>query len=173
MGSLRCPAPDSREFRRVGDDPVAGRGVEPPGSERHDAMSNGENGPGGNVSGAGAAIAALAREACVACRPGAPGLSGAEVSELLARLDSGWTVEQEGRRLVKSWRFRDFAEALVFVNRVGDVAEAADHHPDIAFGWGRATITLWTHAIGGLHRNDFIVAARIEALAPGDPPPAP
>jgi 4a-hydroxytetrahydrobiopterin dehydratase len=74
-------------------------------------------------------------------------------------------VEREGiPRLERVFSFRSFAEALRFTNRVGALAEAEGHHPAILTEWGRVTVTLWTHKIGGLHRNDFILAAKIDSL---------
>lgn len=94
-------------------------------------------------------------------------LASAEVEALLGQLD-GWTVSA-GPRLSKQWKFPDFATALAFVNRIGAIADAEDHHPDVALAWGRVGLELWTHAAGGLTENDFIVAAKIdEARAKGD-----
>jgi 4a-hydroxytetrahydrobiopterin dehydratase len=70
-----------------------------------------------------------------------------------------------GRRLRRTYRFRDFASGLALVDRVGALAEAEDHHPDLLLAWGRVEVTLWTHVIDGLTENDFIVAAKTEALA--------
>ncbi len=74
-----------------------------------------------------------------------------------------WKVEAE-HHLHKTYTFRDFREALDFVNRVGQLAEEQGHHPDICFGWGRAEITIWTHKIDGLTESDFILAAKVDAL---------
>jgi len=77
-------------------------------------------------------------------------------------------VEREGvRRLERAFTFSDFAAALAFTNRVGAAAEAEGHHPALLTEWGRVTVTWWTHAIRGLHRNDFVMAAKTEALARG------
>jgi 4a-hydroxytetrahydrobiopterin dehydratase len=75
----------------------------------------------------------------------------------------------DARRIERTFRFRDFREALTFVETVGELAEAQGHHPDIGFGWGYATVSLRTKKIKGLHENDFIMAAKIDRLAP---PPA-
>jgi len=118
----------------------------------------------------------LAARRCGPCAAGTPPLAGEELARLLAQL-SGWTVEEGGggggggeagaKRLVKQYRFPDFRQALAFVNHVGEVAESEGHHPDIELGWGRVKLTLWTHSIGGLSENDFIVAAKADrALAP-------
>ena len=71
-----------------------------------------------------------------------------------------WTISA-GPRLGKTWKFPDFATALAFVNRIGAIADAEDHHPDVALSWGRVAVELWSHAAGGLTENDFIVAATI------------
>ena len=103
----------------------------------------------------------LAREVCVACRPDSPKVTADEASGLLAELP-GWAVESVGGidRLTCRITFPNFAEALEFANRVGELADVADHHPEITVEWGAATVSWWTHSIGGLHRNDFIMAAR-------------
>jgi 4a-hydroxytetrahydrobiopterin dehydratase len=102
----------------------------------------------------------LATRRCTPCREGMPALAAEESSRLLGELD-GWSITG-GQRLNKDWRLKDFATALAFVNRIGAIAEAEDHHPDITLGWGRVGVELWTHAAGGLTENDFIVAARID-----------
>jgi 4a-hydroxytetrahydrobiopterin dehydratase len=107
-------------------------------------------------------MANLASRTCVPCRGGVPPLRGEEIKELLAELN-GWEVVRE-HHLVKSYTFKDFREALEFVNRVGQLAEEQGHHPDICFGWGRAELTIYTHKIDGLSESDFILAAKIDAL---------
>ncbi len=104
----------------------------------------------------------LASRKCEPCRGGVPPLDGDELNRLMKELD-GWEIIDE-RQLKKAYAFKDFREALDFVNRIGSVAEAEGHHPDILFGWGQAEITIWTHDIGGLSENDFILAAKIDAL---------
>jgi 4a-hydroxytetrahydrobiopterin dehydratase len=104
----------------------------------------------------------LANLHCVPCRAGAPRLSEEEAAALLGQLRD-WSLVG-GRQLTKEYRFADFRAALAFVKRVGEVAEAEDHHPDIEFGWGYARLNLHTHTIGGLSRNDFILAAKIDVL---------
>lgn len=113
--------------------------------------------------------AALAKEACVPCRADSPGAGAAEASALLAALPDWRIVVADGiERLTRAFAVPDFAAALALAGRVGALAEAADHHPLIVVEWGRTTVQWWTHAIGGLHRNDFILAARCDALASGD-----
>lgn len=100
---------------------------------------------------------------CVPCHSGEPGLSKAEIEKKLASVP-GWALSQEGRAISKRWTFKNYAEALSFVQRVSSLAEEEGHHPDIAFGWGYAEITFTTHATGGLHENDFVMAGLVEAL---------
>lgn len=98
---------------------------------------------------------------CVPCHGGVPRLTAEEIEPLLAQLE-GWQVNEE-HHLSKGYEFGNFADALAFVNRVGAVAEAEGHHPDIEFGWGYARLKIYTHAIDGLSESDFILAARIDA----------
>lgn len=107
----------------------------------------------------------LANERCEACRADSPRVSAAESQELLAQL-RGWDiVEEDGvPRLTRSFKFKDFASALAFTNNVGRLAEEAQHHPLLITEWGAVTVQWWTHAIRGLHRNDFILAARVDGL---------
>lgn len=107
-------------------------------------------------------MANLASRTCVPCRGGVPPMRSDKIKEFLAELD-GWEVVSE-HHLQKTYLFKDFREALAFVNRIGQLAEEQGHHPDICFGWGRAGITIWTHKIDGLSESDFILAAKIDAL---------
>ena len=108
----------------------------------------------------------LVRETCQACRPGSPPVKDAEATELLAELPGWEIVVQDGmEQLTGTFAFADFAAALAFTNRVGALAEAADHHPAITTEWGRVNVRWWTHSIGGLHRNDFIMAAKASEAA--------
>jgi 4a-hydroxytetrahydrobiopterin dehydratase len=104
----------------------------------------------------------LASRECVPCRGGVPPLGADEIKALLKELD-GWEVVA-GHHLQKSFEFKDFREALLFVNRVGKLAEEQGHHPDICFGWGRVQVSIWTHKIDGLTESDFILAAKIDKL---------
>jgi 4a-hydroxytetrahydrobiopterin dehydratase len=104
----------------------------------------------------------LAERHCVPCEGGTPALTAAEVQPLLAELD-GWEV-RDGKQLTKTYRFPDFVKAVDFVNAITPVAEAEGHHPDLTVTWGQVGVTLWTHAIGGLSENDFILAAKIDRL---------
>ena len=104
----------------------------------------------------------LANKSCVPCRGDVPPLGGKELEEFSRQLP-GWEVV-EGHHLKKEFRFRNFREALDFVNRVGDLAEEQAHHPDIDFGWGRVGITIFTHKIDGLTESDFVLAAKVDRL---------
>jgi 4a-hydroxytetrahydrobiopterin dehydratase len=109
----------------------------------------------------------LASEKCVACRRDAPQVTLAEIEELRPQVPDWELVERDGiPRLERVLRFANFAEALAFTNRVGVLAEAQGHHPALLTEWGRVTVTWWTHKIRGLHRNDFIMAAKTDVLAP-------
>jgi len=103
----------------------------------------------------------LAKKECVPCKGGTPPLTPDQVQTLLGELDE-WIVKQE-YHLTKSLKFPDFVEALDFVNRIGEIAEQQQHHPDIYLAWGKVTVELWTHKIQGLTESDFILAARIDA----------
>ncbi|MCH6551042.1 MAG: 4a-hydroxytetrahydrobiopterin dehydratase [Planctomycetes bacterium] len=103
----------------------------------------------------------LAKKDCVPCRGGVPPLSGETVDQLLRELD-GWSVE-EGYHLTRTYKFKNFAEALAFVNRVGEIAEQQNHHPDLHLAWGKVRVEVWTHKISGLTESDFIFAAKVDA----------
>jgi 4a-hydroxytetrahydrobiopterin dehydratase len=105
----------------------------------------------------------LASRKCVPCRGGVPTLSPGEADEL-RRDTPGWSLAENGTRLVRRFEFADFRSAIDFVNRVADLAEEQGHHPDIAIHWNKVELVLWTHKIGGLHENDFILAAHIDRL---------
>ena len=107
----------------------------------------------------------LADEHCTPLPAGARPLAPADWPPLLAQLNGAWRIVDD-HHLTRSWRLPDFAQALALVNRIGALAEAQDHHPDLVLRWGRVELTLWTHAVGGLSRNDFILAAHIDRLAP-------
>ena len=104
----------------------------------------------------------LSSKQCVPCRGGVPPLRGDEIQPLLTQLN-GWEVVLQ-HHLKKNYGFSNFAEALKFVNRVGELAEDQGHHPDICFGWGKVEVTIWTHKIDGLTESDFILAAKIDEL---------
>ncbi|MGH7481600.1 MAG: 4a-hydroxytetrahydrobiopterin dehydratase [Longimicrobiales bacterium] len=107
----------------------------------------------------------LANEKCEACTPDAPPVSAEETRDLLPQVPGWSVVERESMpRLERRFKFADFADALTFTNQVGEIAEAEGHHPALLTEWGRVTVTWWTHAIRGLHRNDFRMAAKTSEL---------
>lgn len=107
----------------------------------------------------------LSEETCEACRIGAPLLTSAELAELRVQIPAWRVVEEEGvKKLRREFDFKNFTEALAFANRVGDLAEAHNHHPAITVEWGKTTVVWWTHKIRGLHRNDAVLAAKTDVL---------
>jgi len=107
----------------------------------------------------------LKSQKCVPCRGGDPPLTEEQIAEYRPQAPEWDVIEVDGiKRLQRVYKFKNFAQALNFTNRVGEIAEAEDHHPALLTEWGRVTVTWWTHAIKGLHKNDFIMAARTDAL---------
>jgi len=111
-------------------------------------------------------MAELVKEKCVACRRDSPRVTETEMKELTAEIPD-WTVsERDGiPRLEKVFKFPNFVDALALTNRIGAIAEEQGHHPALTTEWGRVTVAWWTHKIRGLHRNDFIMAARTDQAA--------
>lgn len=105
----------------------------------------------------------LASRECVPCRGGVPPLAGDELRRLHGELGQDWSVVDE-HHLEREFTFPDFAEALAFVNRVGQMAEVQGHHPDLFLAWGRVGVKIWTHKIDGLTESDFVFAAKADAL---------
>lgn len=101
---------------------------------------------------------------CVPCSIGAPTLNADEIREFHKSLKEGWEVI-DNKKLKKTYKFKNFKEALEFTNKVGLLAEDEGHHPDIYLSWGKVVIELWTHKINGLHVNDFILAAKIDEIS--------
>jgi len=102
---------------------------------------------------------------CVPCRGGEPPLTSEQIGELKPDVPDWQVIEVDGiQRLQRAFKFKDFAEALAFTNKVGALAEAEDHHPALLTEWGKVTVTWWTHKIRGLHKNDFIMAAKTDGL---------
>lgn len=102
---------------------------------------------------------------CVACRGGEPTLTDEEISVLHQQVSKWQVVERDGiKRLEQIFKFKNFADALSFTNKVGEISEAEGHHPALLTEWGRVTVSWWTHKIRGLHRNDFIMAAKTDKL---------
>jgi len=108
----------------------------------------------------------LVQERCVACRRDAPRVTDEEMAALKPQIPDWELTEHEGvPRLERTFRFPDFVQALAFTQRVGELAEAEGHHPAILTEWGRVKVSWWTHKIRGLHRNDFVMAAKTDRLA--------
>jgi 4a-hydroxytetrahydrobiopterin dehydratase len=103
----------------------------------------------------------LAKKKCVPCEKGTPKLGADRIKELLGQV-RGWDANDD--RLHKSFMFKDFVTAMEFLNRVAEVAESEQHHPDFSVHYNRVDFTIWTHAVGGLSENDFILAAKIDTL---------
>lgn len=105
----------------------------------------------------------LVQMKCTACRGGEPTLTDREIAKLHPQVPEWSVIEKDGiKRLERSFKFKNFAEALTFTNRVGNIAEDGGHHPAILTEWGKVTVTWWTHKIKGLHQNDFIMAAKTD-----------
>lgn len=103
----------------------------------------------------------LADNKCVPCRGGVPPIVRNRAEELLKQLGRGWDLNEEGH-LERLYTFKDFAQALAFVNKVGAVAEAEGHHPDLYLAWGKCKVEIWTHKISGLTESDFYLAAKAD-----------
>lgn len=107
----------------------------------------------------------LAARECIPCKGGVPPLEDSASAKLLEQLAPGWEIAGNGHPyLQKTFRFKNFREALAFVNRVGELAERVGHHPDLYLAWGRVTMRIWTHKINGLAESDFIFAAKSDTL---------
>jgi len=105
----------------------------------------------------------LAAGKCVACRAGEPTLTDQQIAALKPQVPEWQVKEVDGvKRLERVFKFKNFAQALEFTNKIGAIAEEEDHHPLIITEWGGVTVTWWTHIIKGLHKNDFIMAAKTD-----------
>jgi 4a-hydroxytetrahydrobiopterin dehydratase len=110
-------------------------------------------------------MASLTDMKCEACRKDSPRVTNEQLEIFRPQLPEWRIVEVDGvQHLTRTFSFKDFAGALAFTNRVGELAESENHHPAILTEWGKVTVSWWTHAIGGLHVNDFILAARTDRL---------
>lgn len=108
----------------------------------------------------------LAELKCIPCRGGDPGLADAEIAELMPNIPDWQLVAWDGiPQLQRIFKFKNYTQALEFTNKVAAVAEEQDHHPLIVLEWGRVTVQWWTHVVKGLHKNDFIMAAKTDELA--------
>lgn len=108
----------------------------------------------------------LAARECIPCRGGVPPLKGEQIAALMEKLGGGWKVVGE-HHLEKEYPFKNFRQALDYTNRIGALAEAQGHHPDIYLAWGKVKLTIWTHKIDGLTESDFIFAAKADAALNG------
>jgi len=108
-------------------------------------------------------MSAFADKQCLPCQGGVPPLTGEPLARLARELGSGWQVVGE-HHLEKEYQFKNFAQALAFTNKVGELAEAQGHHPDIYLAWGKVKIAIWTHKINGLTESDFVLAAKADKL---------
>ncbi len=107
----------------------------------------------------------LSEDHCEACRAGAPQVTEDEVGTLMPEIPD-WEIVEEAsvRKLRRVYQFKDFITALAFTNQIGAVAEEQGHHPDLLTEWGKVTVTWWSHKIRGIHKNDFIMAARTDKI---------
>ena len=103
----------------------------------------------------------LAKKTCIPCKGGVLPLKGEKLDDLMEKLKNNWKIIKE-HHLEKEYSFEDFKEALDFTNKVGELAENQDHHPDILLSWGKVKLTIWTHKIDGLTESDFIFAAKAD-----------
>ncbi len=108
----------------------------------------------------------LINQECGACRADAPLLTEQEIDELKPQIPEWKIIEEQGiDRLIRTFKFTNYMQALSFTTRVGEIAEQAGHHPAILTEWGKVTVSWWSHKIKGLHINDFIMAAKTEHIA--------
>ena len=105
----------------------------------------------------------LAKKVCIACKGGIPPLTEAEIKPYSEQVDN-WDLIDDSKKIEKNFEFKDFVEAMSFINKVAELAEEVAHHPDIFVSYNKVRIKIYTHKIGGLHENDFILAAKIDLL---------
>lgn len=107
----------------------------------------------------------ISQKVCTACKGDEPTLTQDEIKKYLEKVNSDWQTKEEPDRIIRSFKFENFNNALEFVNRVGEIAEEQGHHPNISiYDYNKVEIELYTHKIGGLHENDFIMAAKIDKI---------
>ena len=110
-------------------------------------------------------MTALSQQKCEACRADAPKISDEDLKQLMPKIPDWDVIVVDGvMQLSKSFKFKNFTQALAFSNRIGAIADEVDHHPAILTEWGKVTITWWSHKIKGLHKNDLIMAARSDEV---------
>lgn len=102
-------------------------------------------------------------KSCVPCRGGIPPLDKKEAEEMLAQVPD-WKLLDDATKIQRNYAFDNFMDALAFTNKVGELSEAENHHPDITLGWGYCTVVYYSHKINGLHENDFVMAAKVSKL---------
>lgn len=105
----------------------------------------------------------LAQKRCIPCEGGTVPMFKQEAEELLKQVN-GWSLSEDGKKISKQFKFKNFVQAMEFANKITPIAEAEGHHPDLSIQWGRVGVELSTHAIGGLSENDFILAAKIDLI---------
>jgi 4a-hydroxytetrahydrobiopterin dehydratase len=111
-------------------------------------------------------MADLHQSKCVPCHGGDPAATPAEIAEFMPQIPNWCQFEVNGvERIERVYLFKDFKTALAFTNAIGELAEAEEHHPALLTEWGRVTVTWWTHAVNGLHKNDLIMAAKTDRVA--------
>jgi len=120
-------------------------------------------------NGKDARACSLSDRECIPCKGGVPPLKGQAIEPLASQIDQAWQVVEE-HHLTRTFRFKDFAEALAFVNIVAQVAEQQNHHPEIYLAWGKVRVEIHTHKIDGLAESDFVLAAKVDKIQ--SPPPA-
>ena len=106
----------------------------------------------------------LAKKRCIPCEGGVEPYTPDEAGEMMQQLAPDWMLVDDAHLLVREFRFKDFAQAMAFANKIAVVAEEEGHHPDLSISWGAVGVELSTHAIGGLSENDFILAAKIDEI---------
>ncbi|MCG3881238.1 4a-hydroxytetrahydrobiopterin dehydratase [Psychrobacter sp. Ps3] len=110
-------------------------------------------------------MSALSQASCEVCRVGAPKVSESEAQQLLQQIPNWSLIEVEGiQQLERQYKFKNFMQAMAFANQLAEDAEAEGHHPGMLVEWGKVTVTWWSHSIKGLHKNDFVMAAKTDAL---------
>lgn len=105
----------------------------------------------------------LSEKKCVPCEGGVPAFTKSEIKRYQSRLRKGWKIIND-KKLLKEFKFKNFVETMGFVNQVALIAQAEDHHPDMQVSYSKVIVELWTHAVGGLSENDFILAAKIDMI---------